>query len=88
MPVAALPTSNRHDLPLTDSSLSRERQVHGNRPRQSKVGRESVVIQSAKQSCGLEQVAQLAITLSALCVSKYVKFQLPAHLLYVLRHML
>ncbi len=69
MPVAASPTLNRYDLPLTDSSFSRERQVRGTRTRQSKVGRDSVVIQSAKQSYGLEQVAHFATTLSALCVS-------------------
>ncbi|DBA92760.1 hypothetical protein WJX77_004078 [Trebouxia sp. C0004] len=56
MPVAASPTSNRHDQPLTNSSLSRERQVRGTPPRQSKLGRESVVIQSVKQSYGLEQI--------------------------------
>ncbi|KAL0038256.1 hypothetical protein WJX79_010230 [Trebouxia sp. C0005] len=58
MPVAASPILNQHDLPLTDSSLSRERQVRGTRTRQSKVGRDSVVIQSAKQSYGLEQIVQ------------------------------
>ncbi|DBA66413.1 TPA: hypothetical protein ACH3X2_002392 [Trebouxia sp. C0005] len=58
MPVAASPILKQHDLPLTDSSLSRERQVRGTRTRQSKVGRDSVVIQSAKQSYGLEQIVQ------------------------------